>query len=71
MAQKKGAIPFVRLFDGNVKRLTIEYRDLGIAAAGNQPPVLGTRAGVTMYLLRTSTRPWFGTHRFAEKEDRM
>jgi hypothetical protein len=31
---------FARLFDSKVKRLTIEYRDLGIASAGNQPPVL-------------------------------
>ena len=36
----KGRFPSSDYSTAKFKRLTIEYRDLGIAAAGNQPPVL-------------------------------
>ncbi|MGB6477271.1 MAG: hypothetical protein WBF04_24720 [Candidatus Sulfotelmatobacter sp.] len=41
MTNRDKRSPSSDYFDSKVnKRLTIEYRDLGIAAAGNQPPVL-------------------------------
>jgi hypothetical protein len=32
---------------------------------------IATYAGLAMYLLSTSTKPWLGRHCFAEKDERM